>query len=80
MMKDKFWMVWLEGTRGPAYQHETYAGALTEAKRLTEVHGKASFVLEAISGYEPPPKVQPIYVSIALNSETMSMRIIANIK
>jgi hypothetical protein len=46
----KFWMVWVEGTRGPTYQHLGSNEAVIEAERLArmpENTNKRVYILEA---------------------------------
>ena len=47
---EKFYMIWVEGTRGPAVTHEDIGEAKREAERLArESAGKRVYTLEAKS-------------------------------
>ena len=52
MKKDAFFMVYLEGGRGPEYRHETYVSAATEAKRLARKFGRKAYVLTTVRSYQ----------------------------
>lgn len=52
----KFWMVYLQGERSPVYKHTSFDTAHEEAQRLTTVHKKPSYILEAVSRVEEAPK------------------------
>ena len=57
---EPFWMVWVSGTRGPAYQHYDKASAEREAERLARLSGNEGrdvYVLEVVASCkaEVPP-------------------------
>lgn len=45
-------MVYLEGSRGPTYKHETYQSAATEAKRLAKIFERKAYVLATVKSFE----------------------------
>ena len=48
----KFWLVWVDGTRGATFKHPNVQEASNEAERLAllpENAGKQVYILEAIS-------------------------------
>ena len=47
MSNNTFYMVYLEWQHTPAHKHNTLYEAENEAKRLTKIHNKKSYVLEA---------------------------------
>lgn len=47
-MKNKYWMVKVEGEPDLSYEHQSYDEAMTEAKRLARLLGKRVYVLEAV--------------------------------
>jgi hypothetical protein len=48
-MADRFWLLWVEGGRRPAYRHMTLDGARTEAERLACKERKTVFIFETMS-------------------------------
>lgn len=48
-----FYMVYVDGQRGPEYQHETFESAETEAKRLVSSLHKKAFVLQPVEKFVP---------------------------
>lgn len=44
---DRFYMVYLEGQRTPAFKHPTYTSACKEATRLSMEHHSTAYVLRA---------------------------------
>ena len=42
----RFWMVFVAGTRGPAKKHDTLVGARIEARRLADQTRATTYVLE----------------------------------
>lgn len=52
MKKDAFFMVYLKGSRGPEYRHETYASVATEAKRLARKFERKAYVLTTVRSYQ----------------------------
>ncbi len=53
-MEARFWMCWVEGTRGSSCQHRSLKDANDEARRLAlmpENQGKCVYVLEATGYY-----------------------------
>jgi hypothetical protein len=52
-MKNKhFFMVYLQDERTPAYKHDTLDSAEKEAKRLSKLYNKKSFVLCTLKSFE----------------------------
>lgn len=53
-----FFMVWMDGGRGPSQKHDTYDSACAEAKRLAQKNPREAFVvLQSLGHYtvaEPP--------------------------
>lgn len=50
-----FWMLYAEGTSAPAKKHDTFAEALTEARRIAEKQGCARvFLLHSEAVLERP--------------------------
>lgn len=52
MTKNAFFMVYLEHSRGSAYKHDTFASAVTEAKRLSKEFGRKAYVLTTVRSYQ----------------------------
>jgi len=52
MIKQTFYMVWVEGANNPVFRHSTIEGAETEAKRLAEMTGSKAYVLCSIKSVE----------------------------
>lgn len=52
----KFWMVYLQDERTPTYIHNSFESAHKEASRLTVLHQKPSYILEAVSRVDEAPK------------------------
>lgn len=57
MEQREFYMVFLEGGNTPSYKHDSISSAIAEAKRLTELHGKKSYVLGTIKSFRLPEKI-----------------------
>ena len=53
-----FYMIYVEGQRGPVYQHETLESAETEAQRLVSSVGKAAFILQPVEKWVPDIKAK----------------------
>lgn len=47
-----FYMVYLDGERGPAFRHNTYQSAHNEARRLARQHEKKAYILKAVKAVE----------------------------
>lgn len=56
MESQSFFMVFVEGEHSPTYKHSSIESAESEAKRLTEKTGKASYVLASIKSIKLPEK------------------------
>lgn len=52
--ENPFWMVFVDGGSAPTFKHQSYASADTEAKRLTRLTSRKSYVLCSIIAFEPP--------------------------
>ena len=52
MNSKTFYMVYVEGERGPAYKHSSIESAENEAKRLAKKTGKKAYVLVSAKSYE----------------------------
>ena len=62
-MTGKFWMLFVEGSNGFTYRHETPEAAETEAERLARMpsnSNKKVFVLESIEYCQTEPIVPPV--------------------
>ena len=54
----RFWMVYVEGKRGPAYKHATRPAAEQEARRLALETRLPAYILESTTVfYVPEPSV-----------------------
>lgn len=53
-----FYMIYVEGQRGPVYQHETLESAETEAQRLVSSVGKNAFILQPVEKWVPDIKAK----------------------
>lgn len=63
-MKEKFWMVWVEGQKDPKVKHDYKEKALKEAVRLSSMFvGSKVFVMEAVYMVRTP-KSDPVIVPI----------------
>lgn len=51
-MKQTFYMVFAESGMNPTFRHATYELALTEAKRLSGLLKRKTWVLEAVTAVE----------------------------
>lgn len=56
MKGQSFFMVFLENGNDPTFRHNTLEGAEKEAKRLTELTGRKSWVLCSIKSISVPQK------------------------
>ena len=50
-MKEVFYMVYMENGITPTYKHSTIEGAEAEAKRLSKLHGRETYVLCSLKSY-----------------------------
>ena len=55
----RFWMVYVQGGRGPECQHPTLESAQLEAVRLSRQALKPAWVLEAVGGVWTEVEVTP---------------------
>lgn len=53
-----FYMIYVEGQRGPVYQHETLESAEAEAQRLVSSVGKNAFILQPVEKWVPEIKAK----------------------
>lgn len=61
-MEKPFFMVFVEGGNSPTFKHQFRENAATEAKRLTQLTSKKTYVLKTVEAYEEAPKVLKIEI------------------
>lgn len=58
---EEFWMVYADGRSAPTVKHQTQESADAEARRITMLERRTTFVLKAVAGYTVPlPKPESV--------------------
>lgn len=62
-METPFWMVFVDGSRGPGLQHPSFESAMKEAERLSQQDLKRTCGLKTTSGYIAEVTTTPMEIA-----------------